>query len=82
LRVFSESGAGFNATGLRNLFRDGSGKMARLVIDRAPEQRLPNPWPRWEEMLGVGAAAGLHGNAEGGCAHGECDAVSTTAPAF
>jgi len=33
--------------------------MARLVIDRALNGKASNPWPRWEEMLGVGAAADL-----------------------
>jgi hypothetical protein len=36
-------------------------KMARLVIDRALNGVPSNPWPRWEEMLGVGAPAGFTG---------------------
>src|SRR5260370_28413262 len=36
-------------------------KMARLVIDRAVNGKVSHPWPRWEEMLGVGAAAGFMG---------------------
>jgi hypothetical protein len=36
-------------------------KMARLVIDRALNGRPSHPWPRWEEMLAVGAAAGFTG---------------------
>src|SRR4029077_139041 len=36
-------------------------KMARLVIDRAVNGKASNPWPRWEEMLGIGAAAGFTG---------------------
>jgi hypothetical protein len=36
-------------------------KMARLVIDRAVHANSSNPWPRWEEMLGIGAAAGFTG---------------------
>jgi len=36
-------------------------KMARLVIDRALNGAPSNPWPKWEEMLGVGAAAGFTG---------------------
>lgn len=36
-------------------------KMARLVIDRALNGDPANPWPRWEEMLGVGAASGFAG---------------------
>jgi hypothetical protein len=34
-------------------------KMARLVIDRALNGKASHPWPRWEEMLGIGAAAGF-----------------------
>jgi len=34
-------------------------KMARLVIDRALNGKASNPWPRWEEMIGIGAAADL-----------------------
>jgi hypothetical protein len=36
-------------------------KMARLTIDRALNGPASNPWPRWEEMLGVGAASGVTG---------------------
>src|SRR5258708_25450135 len=36
-------------------------KMALLVIDRAVNGKVSHPWPRWEEMLGVGAAAGYTG---------------------
>ena len=36
-------------------------KMSRLVIDRAVNGAPSNPWPRWEEMLGVGAAGGFTG---------------------
>jgi hypothetical protein len=36
-------------------------KMARLVIDRALNGKASGPWPRWEEMLGVGAASGFVG---------------------
>ena len=36
-------------------------KMARLVIDRALKGTASTPWPRWEEMLGLGAAAGFSG---------------------
>jgi hypothetical protein len=35
--------------------------MARLVIDRALNGDPSSPWPRWEEMLGIGAPAGLTG---------------------
>src|SRR5712691_2416448 len=36
-------------------------KMARLVIDRALRGTPAESWPRWEEMLGVGEAAGFVG---------------------
>ena len=36
-------------------------KMARLVIDRALTGKASNPWPRWEEMLGIGTASGFTG---------------------
>jgi hypothetical protein len=36
-------------------------RMARLVIDRAVLGKASNPWPRWEEMLGIGTAAGFTG---------------------
>jgi hypothetical protein len=36
-------------------------KMARLVIDRALSGNTANTWPRWEEMLGIGAPAGFTG---------------------
>jgi hypothetical protein len=36
-------------------------KMARLVIDRALHGNLSVSWPRWEEMLGLGAASGFTG---------------------
>ena len=32
-------------------------RMARLVIDRALRGDPTFPWPRWEEMLGIGAGA-------------------------
>jgi hypothetical protein len=31
------------------------------VIDRALNGKASNPWPRWEEMLGIGVAAGFTG---------------------
>src|SRR5690242_1615454 len=34
-------------------------KMARLVVDRALHGSVANTWPRWEEMLGFGSAAGF-----------------------
>ena len=36
-------------------------KMARLAIDRALHGNIANSWPRWEEMLGLGPAAGFAG---------------------
>jgi hypothetical protein len=36
-------------------------KMARLVIDRALNSDPAQAWPRWEEMLGIGAASGFAG---------------------
>ena len=36
-------------------------RMARLVIDRALKGAASTPWPRWEEMLGLGAATGFAG---------------------
>ena len=38
-------------------------KMARLVIDRALQGDVTHTWPRWEEMLGMGATAGFTGAA-------------------
>jgi len=36
-------------------------KMSRLVIDRALHGNIANTWPKWEEMLGIGGAAGFTG---------------------
>jgi hypothetical protein len=36
-------------------------KMARLVVDRALNGHPAQCWPRWEEMLGIGPAAGFTG---------------------
>ena len=36
-------------------------KMSALVIDRAVSGALTNPWPRWEQMTGLGASAGVIG---------------------
>jgi hypothetical protein len=41
-------------------------RMARLVIDRALNGSPANSWPRWEEMLGIGAATGFTGAPEKG----------------
>jgi hypothetical protein len=37
-------------------------RMPKLVIDRALHGKPSTPWPRWEEMLGVGAPAGFVGS--------------------
>jgi hypothetical protein len=36
-------------------------KMANLVIERALNSDPAQSWPRWQEMLGVGTAAGFTG---------------------
>ena len=36
-------------------------KMARMVIDRVQHGNIADTWPRWEEMLGIGTAAGFTG---------------------
>jgi hypothetical protein len=36
-------------------------KMAKLVLDRTLHGTASNPWPRWEEMLGIGTPAGFTG---------------------
>jgi hypothetical protein len=55
-------------------------KMAQLVIDRALNGVASNPWPRWEEMLGVGAASGVIG-APKGVAQVATASVTTSVPA-
>jgi hypothetical protein len=35
--------------------------MSQLVIDRALNGHPSQSWPRWEEMLGIGATAGFTG---------------------
>jgi hypothetical protein len=35
--------------------------MSDLVIDRALNPDPARSWPRWEEMLGIGAPAGFTG---------------------
>ncbi|HUE44265.1 MAG TPA: hypothetical protein VMP12_11890 [Candidatus Sulfotelmatobacter sp.] len=37
-------------------------QMAHLVIDRALNGDISNTWPRWEEMLGIGASSGFIGS--------------------
>jgi hypothetical protein len=36
-------------------------RMAALVIDRAKAGAVSQPWPRWEQMLGMGAPGGFLG---------------------
>ncbi len=36
-------------------------RMAKLVIDRAVSGDVTKPWPRWEQMVGLGKAAGVVG---------------------
>src|SRR4029078_5362450 len=36
-------------------------KMSALVVDRAVSGALTNPWPRWGQMTGLGASAGVIG---------------------
>jgi hypothetical protein len=36
-------------------------RMSKLVVDRALNGPPNNPWPRWEQMLGWGPAAGFVG---------------------
>jgi hypothetical protein len=50
-------------------------RMARLVIDRAVSGALTNPWPRWEQMIGLGAAAGVVGQPAPRPAQGEARTV-------
>ena len=40
-------------------------KMADLVIDRALHPKPANPWPRWEELTGLGAPRGFIGSPGG-----------------
>jgi len=44
-------------------------KMALLVIDRALNGAASSPWPRWEEMLGIGAPGGFLGAPKTAGAH-------------
>jgi hypothetical protein len=52
-------------------------KMARLAIDRALHGKVANTWPRWEEMLGIGAPAGFTGTPR--VAHAAQKTYGTTA---
>jgi hypothetical protein len=44
-------------------------KMALLVIDRALIGAVSSPWPRWDEMLGIGALGGFIGAPKSAGAH-------------
>jgi hypothetical protein len=59
-------------------------KMARLVIDRALHGNVANTWPRWEEMLGFGTAAGFTAAPKSAAAKqaapGQSSLASATAP--
>jgi hypothetical protein len=54
-------------------------KMARLVIDRALHGAPSFPWPRWEEMLGIGAPGGFTG-APKSIAASQSSAPATSTP--
>jgi hypothetical protein len=56
-------------------------KMARLVIDRALNGAASNPWPRWEEMLGIGDAGGFAGTAKAVSTRQTTKAKATALPA-
>jgi hypothetical protein len=56
-------------------------KMARLVIDRALNGKASNSWPRWEEMLGIGTAAGFAGTPKSAAAGQKSAAVPAAASA-
>jgi hypothetical protein len=40
-------------------------RMSKLVVDRALNGAVNTPWPRWEEMLGMGMASGVLGQPSG-----------------
>ncbi|MGA7921707.1 MAG: hypothetical protein WCA38_18760 [Candidatus Acidiferrales bacterium] len=42
-------------------FKEVVERMGRLVIDRALHDDPSYPWPRWEQMLGIGPASGFTG---------------------
>ena len=56
-------------------------KMARLVIDRALIGAPSGPWPRWEEMLKIGAANGFVGAPKGVAAAANTATAATSAAA-
>jgi hypothetical protein len=62
-------------------FEQAVEKMARLVIDRALLGKASNPWPRWEEMLGIGAASGFTGAPKGASAGQKSAAAPASMPA-
>jgi hypothetical protein len=55
-------------------------KMARLVIDRAVNGKASNPWPHWEQMLGIGEAAGFTGGPKSAAAAQSAAGPSAPAP--
>jgi hypothetical protein len=55
-------------------------QMAHLVIDRALRGNVSNSWPRWEELLGMGAAAGFTAaSRSAGARHASATAAQTSA---
>ena len=56
-------------------------KMSRLVIDRALHGAASGPWPRWEEMLKIGAPAGFIGSPAPAVAASTPVAKTSSAPA-
>ncbi|MFZ0738043.1 MAG: hypothetical protein WA002_10145 [Candidatus Acidiferrales bacterium] len=48
-------------------FNEVVARMAKLVVDRAMHGSASGPWPRWEQMLGIGEASGFIGGP--GAAH-------------
>jgi hypothetical protein len=56
-------------------------QMAHLVIDRAIDGNLANTWPRWEEMLGIGHAAGFTSAPKIAAAAAQSSAASSGASA-
>jgi len=56
-------------------------KMSRLVIDRALHGPASGPWPRWEEMLKIGAANGFTGAPAAAPAKSAVAAQAAAAPA-
>ena len=70
-------------------FNEVVAQMAKLVIDRALHMSPSNPWPHWEEMLGIGRPNGFIGSPgsapAGAAGHGATagsDAASMQAKAW